>query len=182
MNFAKSMPMAILNCRILHLTCPVPQINDYPQNIRQFMTVQWVKYWLQGKQKRPGGWINIKMPSYQYRKSHCGDKTILRPSYLHNGISYTGKTTSLYWIAAQGTPLQARLCRTRLPSHLEPIAKVVSNLSSQIQSWTTMAFMVCDTGINSSADWLYVREIIHGATVYWYKLMRLKQNSVNQLL
>ena len=38
------------------------------------------------------------MTSYQYRKSHCGDKTILRPSYLHNGISYTGKTTSLYWI------------------------------------------------------------------------------------
>ena len=43
------------------------------------------------------GWINIKMPSYQYRKSHCGDKTILRPSHiLHNGISYTGKTSSLY--------------------------------------------------------------------------------------
>ena len=52
----------------------------------------------------PGGWINTKMPSYQYRKSHCGDKTILRPSYLHNGISYTGKTTSLYWIGALNTP------------------------------------------------------------------------------
>ena len=48
----------------------------------------------------PGGWINIKMSSYQYRKSHCGDKTILRPSHLHNGIYYTGKTTSLYWIWA----------------------------------------------------------------------------------
>ena len=48
--------------------------------------------------KRSGPWFNIKMSSYQYRKSHCGDKTILRPSYLHNGISYTGKTTSLYWI------------------------------------------------------------------------------------
>ena len=46
----------------------------------------------------PGPWFNIKMPSYQYRKSHCEDKTILRPSYLHNGISYTGKTTSAYWI------------------------------------------------------------------------------------
>ena len=49
---------------------------------------------------KPGGWINIKMPSYQYRKYHCGDKTILWPSYLHNGISYTGKTTPLYWIGA----------------------------------------------------------------------------------
>ena len=48
----------------------------------------------------PGGWFNKKMLSYQYRKSHCGDKTILRPSYLHNGISYTGKMTSLYWIRA----------------------------------------------------------------------------------
>ena len=40
--------------------------------------------------KQSGGWINIKMPSYQYRKSHC----------LHNGISYAGKMTSLYWIRA----------------------------------------------------------------------------------
>ena len=46
----------------------------------------------------PGGWFNKTMPSYQYRKSHCGDKTILRPSYLHNGISYTNKMTSFYWI------------------------------------------------------------------------------------
>ena len=46
-----------------------------------------------------GPWFNIEMPSYRYRKSHCGEK-ILRPSYLHNGISYTGKTTSLYWIRA----------------------------------------------------------------------------------
>ena len=33
--------------------------------------------------------------SYQYRKSHCGDKTVVRSSYLHNGISYTGKISSL---------------------------------------------------------------------------------------
>ena len=42
------------------------------------------------------------MSSYQYRKFHCEDKTILRPSYLHNGISFTGKTTSLYRIRALG--------------------------------------------------------------------------------
>ena len=48
-----------------------------------------------------GPWINIKMSSCQYRKSHCGDKTILQPSYLHNGISYTDQMTSLYWIRAQ---------------------------------------------------------------------------------
>ena len=36
-----------------------------------------------------GPWLNIKMSSYRYRKSHCGDKTVIRSSYLHNGISYT---------------------------------------------------------------------------------------------
>ena len=40
------------------------------------------------------------MSSYRYMKSHCGDKTVLRSSYLHNGISYTDKITSLYWIRA----------------------------------------------------------------------------------
>ena len=47
--------------------------------------------------------FNIKMTSYQYRKFHYGDKTILRPSYPHNGISYTGKIISLYWIRTLGT-------------------------------------------------------------------------------
>ena len=36
----------------------------------------------------PGPWFNIKMSSYQYGKSHCGDKMVIRSSYLHNGISY----------------------------------------------------------------------------------------------
>ena len=26
---------------------------------------------------------------FQYMKSHCGEKGILQPSYLYNGISYT---------------------------------------------------------------------------------------------
>ena len=48
----------------------------------------------------PGPWFNIEMSSYQNRKSDCGDKTVVRSSYLHKGISYTGKMTSLYWIRA----------------------------------------------------------------------------------
>ena len=63
----------------------------------------WLNLKLAPKHALPGGWISIKMPSYQYKKSHCRDKTILWPSYLHNGISYNGKTTSLYWIGAQVT-------------------------------------------------------------------------------
>ena len=65
----------------------------------------------------PGARFNIKMTSFQYGKSHCGDKTMLRPSYLYNGISYTGKTTSLYWIRAQ-TPLVA-----------SPLAAVITSTS-----------------------------------------------------
>ena len=48
----------------------------------------------------PGPQFNIKMSSYRYRKSHCGDKTVVRSSYLYNEISYTGKMTSFYWIRA----------------------------------------------------------------------------------
>ena len=50
--------------------------------------------------KPPGAWFNTKMSSYQYRKSHCGDKTVIRSSYLHNRISYTGKMSSLFRIRA----------------------------------------------------------------------------------
>ena len=48
-----------------------------------------------------GPWFNIKMSSYQYWKSHCGDKTVIRSSYLHNEIPYIGKMASLYWISPQ---------------------------------------------------------------------------------
>ena len=51
--------------------------------------------------ERSGPWFNIKMSSYQYRKSHCGDKTVVRSFYLHNGISYIGKMASLYWFRPQ---------------------------------------------------------------------------------
>ena len=49
------------------------------------------------RQQVSGPWFNIEMSSYQYRKSHCGDKTVVRSSYLHNGICYTVKMTSLHW-------------------------------------------------------------------------------------
>ena len=54
-----------------------------------------------------GPLFNIKMSSYLYRKSHCGDKTVVRSSYLHNGISYTGKMSSLYWTGAHWWALLA---------------------------------------------------------------------------
>ena len=59
-----------------------------------------------------GGRFNINTPSHQYRKIHCGDNTILWPSYLPNGISYTNKMTSLYWIRALNSKLASILMRT----------------------------------------------------------------------
>ena len=45
-----------------------------------------------------GGRFNIKMSSYQYRKSHCGDKMTLWPFHFHNRIFYPTSKASLYWI------------------------------------------------------------------------------------
>ena len=64
---------------------------------------------MQCYQNRLQDWFNTKMSSYQYRKSHCGDKTVVRSSYLHNGIFYTGKMASLFWFAPQIASGQARL-------------------------------------------------------------------------
>ena len=87
-----------------------------------------------------GGWFNIKTTSYQYRKSHCGDKTILRPSYLHNGVSYTGKMTSLYWIRALvlcGANASASMVLTvwdKYPFHwVVPVC--VHNMLDKPRSW-----------------------------------------------
>ena len=59
-----------------------------------------INSWEAGELRCPGPWFNIKTSSYQYRKSHCGDKTVVRSPYLQNGISNTGKMVSFYWIRA----------------------------------------------------------------------------------
>ena len=74
------------------------------------------------RRSEPGPWFNIKMSSYQYRKSHCGDKTVVRSSYLHNGISYTGKMSSLYWIGALFVSLL-------LPSYFLRVIKLYAGIT-----------------------------------------------------
>ena len=75
----------------------------HPRSLAISMFAQ--QFVLANVKETSGSQFNIKMSSYQYRKSHCGDKTVVRSSYLHNGISYTGRTTSLYWIGAQSSAL-----------------------------------------------------------------------------
>ena len=87
----------------------------------------------------PGPRFNIKMTFYQCRKSHCGDKTIWWPSYLHNGISFTGKMISLYWIralmyiTATGSPLPVHMCTSLLPCGSQ--SAIVLNLLGSWIGW-----------------------------------------------
>ena len=96
-NTARNLPVPVSSPRIIKIQmCTSGVLNIIQDNVRR----QVIRNHGIVNAGQTGPRFNIKMTSYQYRKSHCGDKTILRPSYLHNGVSYTGKTTSLYWIGA----------------------------------------------------------------------------------
>ena len=80
--------------------------------------------WASQHRKSPGPWFNIKMSSYQYRKSHCGDKTVVRSSYLHNRISYTGKMTSLYWFGPlEFNCLVEKFVQANNKSNIKPLSE-----------------------------------------------------------
>ena len=53
------------------------------------------------QQTTPGPHLNIKMVVFRYGDFHYQDRTVVRPSYLWNGNSYTGKMPSLYWDNSQ---------------------------------------------------------------------------------
>ena len=95
---------------------------------------------------RPGPLFNIKTSSYQYRKSHCGDKTVVRSSYLHNGISYTGKMSSLYWIRALTVVTQAyeKWYLTNWIFVLFMAIFMVCSVTNFHFIWTTVVIFSCD--------------------------------------
>ena len=85
----------------------------------------------QGELPRPRPCFNIDMSSYQYRKSHCGDQTILQSSYLCIGISYTGKMAFLYWISPQGPiSISYKMSYCKISQSLEPEKLGVKILTS----------------------------------------------------
>ena len=91
-----------------------------------------------------GPWLNIQMMSCQYRKYHCGDKTILQPSYLHSRISYTRKM-SLYWMvsllfrfAIWSHPMalvKIQIQMTHMSTHTIPILSQYVRWSAKQDSW-----------------------------------------------
>ena len=133
--YFSSMQKRLTVCSVILLVMSKILLLTEPLTLRSCVktattTCTWVEWWrwrsnLQKKLmkyfqkvgyiKNPGPWFNIKMSRYQYRKSHCGDKTIVRSSYLHNGNSYTGETASLYWI----NPLQASEFSNRLSNAIQ---------------------------------------------------------------
>ena len=70
-------------------------------------TLPWAPLFLPST---PGPRFNIKMSSYQHRKSHCGDKTVVRSSYIE------------YWIRALEFPVCDLSVRHRSPD-LQPTRK-----------------------------------------------------------
>ena len=76
---------------------------DFRSMFNDDICMHWVSYKLyyHVPQMISGSWFNKKCPLTSKGNPHFGDKTVLRPSYLHNEISFTGKTSSLYSIRAQ---------------------------------------------------------------------------------
>ena len=122
--------------------------------------------------------FNIKM-SYQYRKSHCGNKTVVRSSYLHNGISYTALRAGGVLSSGFGRAGGCQTCGTHISvtawrmfsirssvelsrpvvvhcyGHL-PICPIwacpwVKNLSNLPQ----IGSRLCGTHISETAGWIY---------------------------
>ena len=130
-----------------------PRFNIKMTSFQYRSLILYVLNWLE---KTSGPRFNIKMTSFQYRKSHCGDKMILRPSYLHNGITCTGKTTSLYWIGAQNIFKSS----------------IISQHWYCVGSWNyslykTRGSHLSNTDNTTVADDLIAQRVRHQQTWYW---------------
>ena len=108
-----------------------------------------------------------------------GDKTILRPSYLHNGISYTGKMTSLYWIRAQD-PFVVRLSACRWLTLLDKYALLFQKKGFQlgIGQWWKNIFMFFDInwGKVGLTHWGWVTHYVTHISIkkvdhHWFRLL-----------
>ena len=113
--------------------------------------------------RETSGMIQYKMTSYQYMKSHCGDKTVVRSSYLHNGISYTGKMTYLYWIRAQkASPGE---------THTEIMIQTVASRTVPHGPLWKSPFVYSDK--NACNLWLYFKAFTFGERIYLVKKITL---------
>ena len=64
-----------------------------------------------------GPWFNIKMSSYQYRKSHCGDKTVVRSSYHISTVEFPKLVR--WYLRIQSAPRSSGVCSPRILYHIQ---------------------------------------------------------------
>ena len=112
----------------IHVVEIIPCLRQIPVYPTYSIPHKLMTWWC----KEPGPWFNIKMPSYHYRNSHCGDKMILWPSYFHNGISYTGKMTSLYWIRDLVAMVDQGQGHKNIPLHHQGISSYTYTQGTQL--------------------------------------------------
>ena len=131
---------------------------SYAYDLGQYKFTRWP---IVKMRYAPGAWFNLKMTSYQYRKFHCEDQTILQPSYLHNGIPYTGKMTSWYWTRAQWSLLLLPLVKA---CHLFSMKSFISKprltylfrLKFNMALWRHMGSYVCVAWCHQAITWTKV--------------------------
>ena len=106
----------------------------------------------------PGPGFNINMSSYQYRKTHCGGKTVIRLSYLHNGISYTGKMASSYWISPSVSTME-------LPQSYEKLLTlyIFHTITAQFCSYEVKAYHALNSLWSTDSTYVWGN--------YWYVSM-----------
>ena len=108
-----------------------------------------------------GPWFNIKMTSYQYRKSHCGDKTIVRSSYLHNEISYTDKMSSLYWTSPQEASVPGARSRFKNISPFPMIWVCLFAFQLHIELLVEKTFLIYWNHVFFTIPYKYIPIIFH---------------------
>ena len=89
------------SCRPLTISVMISLLQLVAGKIQEYLQRD-SRQWQQGRRMGvhsniSGSWCSINI-SYQYRKSHRGDKTFVRTSYLHNGLYYSDKTAPPYSI------------------------------------------------------------------------------------
>ena len=110
------------------------------------------------QERQPGPWFNINVQSFQYRRSHCGDKTI-RSSYLHNGISITGKMALLYWANPKVTFPIVYHAISEFILHWSMILNIISFfftvLGARSEGWTLGGVRDADSCVDDVNRWLW---------------------------
>ena len=91
-----------------------------------------------------GHWFKIKMLSYQYRKSHCADKMIIRLFISTIGFPILIRWHFLYWISPPGHTDNISLCFATLTQQSSPHDYLLYPLLNEVEAgYTGFTLSVC---------------------------------------